>query len=142
MHTEKDADMAIDQRRIQMYQANTTQSYEIMDGMKVKTFLPLPVEVQADPEITSLLGELSPENNWGDRKKAAQKLGYMRKPEALPGLLDALPQDPFWMVRCAIIQALEFINDQAAIPTLKAVAQDDGFQVVRSHAARAVERLS
>ena len=62
--------------------------------------------------------------------------------EAVPGLLDALLGDPFWMVRCAIIQALEMIGDPWAIPTLREVAENDGFQVVRSHAAKAVERLS
>jgi HEAT repeat protein len=66
----------------------------------------------------------------------------MRNPEALPGLLDALPADPFWMVRCAIIQALEKIGDPMAIPTLQEVANSDGFQVVRSYAAKAVDRLA
>ena len=125
-----------------MYQANMTQNQEVEDKMKVFTSFPLVVEVQADSEITRLLGELSPENNWGDRKNAALKLGNMRSPEALPGLLDALPVDPFWMVRCAIIQALEMIGDASVTPTLRAVAINDRFQVVRSHAAKAVERLS
>ena len=66
----------------------------------------------------------------------------MRSPDALPGLLDALPADPFWMVRCATIQTLEMIGDQEAVPTLQEVAKSDGFQVVRSYAAKAVERLS
>ena len=66
----------------------------------------------------------------------------MRNPEALPGLLDALPVDPFWMVRCAIIQALESIGDPEAVPTLRQIAKSDRFQVVRSYAAKAVERLS
>jgi HEAT repeat protein len=68
-------------------------------------------------------------------------LGYLRNAEALPGLLQALVSDPFWMVRCAIIQALEMIADPAAIPTLKQVAREDGFQVVRSHAVKAIDRL-
>jgi len=66
----------------------------------------------------------------------------MRNPEATPGLLAALPTDPFWMVRCAIIQALEMIGDPGAIPTLREVAKSDCFQVVRSYAAKAIERLS
>ena len=125
-----------------MYQANITQTPKVMDTMNIIRTFPLAVEVRTDPKIFRLLGKLSPETAWGDRKIAAQKLGNMRSLEALPGLLDALPMDPFWMVRCAIIQALEKIGDAGAVPTLLAVAQNDSFQVVRSHAAKAVERLS
>ena len=106
------------------------------------TTLPLKVEVQPDRKLNKLLADLSPDTSWGDRQIAAQKIGYMRKPEALPGLLEALPADPFWMVRCAIIQALERIGDPGAIPTLRGIAISDRFQVVRSHAAKAIERLS
>jgi len=53
---------------------------------------------------------------WGDRQIAVKKLGNMRSPEALSGLLDALLADPFWKVRCAMIQALERIGDPGAIP--------------------------
>jgi len=60
----------------------------------------------------------------------------------LPGLLAALPEDKFWMVRCSIIQALEMIGEPGAVPALCEVAEYDGFQVVRSHAAKAVQRLS
>ena len=73
---------------------------------------------------------------------AANKIGSMRNPEALPGLLAALATDNFWMVRCAIIQALEMIGDPGAIPTLQEAAISDSFQVVRSYAAKAVDRLS
>jgi len=98
--------------------------------------------VQPDLVLSQLLADLSPEISWGDRKMAAKKLGNMRRSEALPGLLDALRSDPFWMVRCAIIQALVKIGNPAAIPTLREAAQNDSFQVVRSHAAKAIERLS
>ena len=121
------------------------QVYEypkLVDVLNAYTTLPLVVEVQPDPKVEVLLADLSPDTSWGDRKIAAQKLGCIRSPEALPGLLDALPADPFWMVRCAIIQALEMIGDPGAIPTLREVAKSDGFQVVRSHAAKAIERLS
>jgi HEAT repeat protein len=103
---------------------------------------PLEVEVQTDRELDHLLADLSPETPWGERKIAAKKIGYTRNPAALPGLLHALPSDPFWMVRCAMIQALERIGDPGAIPTLREVAESDGFQVVRSHAKKAIERLS
>ena len=66
----------------------------------------------------------------------------MRNPDALSGLLDVLPTDPFWMVRCAIIQALERIGDPRAIPTLREIEKSDGFQVVRSYDAKAIERLA
>jgi HEAT repeat protein len=66
----------------------------------------------------------------------------MRSRATIQGLLDALPSDPFWMVRCAIIQALEKIGDPRAIPTLREITKSDGFQVVRSHAEKAIEGLS
>ena len=111
---------------------------------KLNTFstLPIAIDVQPDLKLDKLLADLSPDTSWGDRQIAAQKLGYMRSSEALPGLLDALPADPFWMVRCAIIQALEMIGDPGAIPTLREIAKSDGFQAVRSYAAKAIERLS
>jgi HEAT repeat protein len=125
-----------------MFQIDTQQHPEAIDQMNTYTSLPLALVFQPDIKLYNLLAELSPDTPWGDRKIAAQKLGSMRNPEAVPGLLDALPVDPFWMVRCAIIQALEMIGDLRAIPTLREVAKSDGFQVVRSHAAKAVERLS
>ena len=125
-----------------MYQSTITQTTEVLNRMPVLNTFSQAVEVQMDSTISRLLAQLSPENSWGDRKAAARKLGYLRSPEALPGLLYALMSDPFWMVRCAVIQALEFIGDSTAVPILLMVAQNDGFQVVRSHAARAVERLS
>jgi hypothetical protein len=125
-----------------MLPVNVYQSPEVVDQMNTYRTLPLTLVVQPDIILYNLLADLSPDTPWGDRRIAAQKLGYMRNPEALPGLLDALPADPFWMVRCAIIQALEMIGDPGAIPTLREVAKSDGFQVVRSYAAKAVERLS
>ena len=89
-----------------------------------------------------MLADLSPDTPRGDRQMAAQKIGSLRNPEALPGLLAALATDKFWMVRCAIIQALDMIGDPGAIPTLQEAAICDNFQVVRSYAAKAVERLS
>jgi HEAT repeat protein len=118
------------------------QRHVVLDVLNTFTTLPIAVEVQADPRLEKLMADLSPDTPWGDRKNAARKLGYMRNPKVLPGLLSALPVDRFWMVRCAIIQALEMIGDARAIPTLREVAKNDGFQVVRSHAAKAIERLS
>jgi HEAT repeat protein len=115
---------------------------QVADKVNPFTTLPLAIEVRPDPRLAQLVADLSPDIPWGDRQIAAKKLGYMRSPEALPGLLDALPADPFWMVRCTIIQALEMIGDPEAIPTLQEVAENDGFQVVRSYAAKAIERLS
>ena len=125
-----------------MYQNTITQTQDVLNRMQVSRTIKLEFVVTAHSRIGRLLAQLSPENPWGDRKAAAQKLGYMRSTEALPGLLEALRTDPFWMVRCAVVQALEFIGDAGAVPTLQAAARDDAFQVVRSHAAKAVERLS
>jgi HEAT repeat protein len=126
-----------------MLSVNIYQRTETADRMNIFSTLPLAVEVlQPDSKLSKLLADLYPDTPWGDRQIAAKKIGYMRSPEALPGLLDALPADPFWMVRCAIIQALEMIGDPGAIPTLREVAISDGFHIVRSYAAKAVERLS
>ena len=95
-----------------------------------------------DQGLARILNDLSPQYPWCERKIAAEKLGRLRNPDALPGLLAALPGDPFWMVRCAIVQALEKIGDPGAIPVLENVAIKDSFQVVRSYAEKAVIRLS
>ena len=125
-----------------MYQSTITQTHDVLNRMQVSSTIKLQIEVPVDSRIGRLAAQLSPENPWGERKAAAQKLGYIRSTEALPALLDALLSDPFWMVRCAVIQALEFIGDSTAVPALLMTAQNDSFQVVRSHALRAVERLS
>lgn len=119
-----------------------TQGSEVLDRMVTFNMFPVAVETQEAPEFYKWLADLSPDTSWGERKIAARELGCTRNPAALPGLLEALPDDPFWMVRCAIIQALEMIGDSAAIPTLREVEKRDCFQVVRSHAAKAIERLS
>lgn len=124
-----------------MLTANFNQRPEVTDQMNAYRIPPLSLVVP-DIKLYKLLADLSPDTPWGERKIAAKRLGSIRSPEALPGLLDALPADPFWMVRCAIIQALEMIGDSGAIPTLREIANSDGFQVVRSHAAKAIERLS
>jgi len=122
---------------------NLDQRMEVADRTNTfTTALPAAIEIQPDRILEKLLADLSPDTSWGDRQIAAQKLGYMRSPEALPGLLDAMPADPFWMVRCAIIQALERIAGPGAIPTLREAAKSDRFQVVRSYAAKAIGRLS
>jgi HEAT repeat protein len=125
-----------------MLTINTNLRPEETDLMQpIKTF-PLAFEVQIDSETEQILAELSPEVSWGERQQAAKRIGYTKDPAALPGLLAALPGDPFWMVRCAIIQAVEMIGDPQAVPALQEVVEFDNYQVVRSYAAKAVERLS
>ena len=119
--------------------AESTQSKIDSQVAAVKVFSSI---VELEPELAELIASLSTENSWGERQNAARKLGYLRCQAAVPALLDALPIDPFWMVRCAIIQALELIGDPAAVPVLEQAAVSDSFQVVRSYAAKAVERLS
>ena len=115
---------------------------QFVDRVNPLISLPVAVEQGLDPEVAKLVADLSPETPWGDRQIAARRLGRMRSFEALPGLLDALPSDPFWMVRCAMIQAVEMIGNPGAIPTLREVVESDPFQVVRSYAAKAIERLA
>ena len=118
------------------------QETQVYEKIRIATPLSLPVKAKRDRKLERLQLDLSPSRSWGERKNAAQHLGYGRYDQAVPALLKALPNDPFWMVRCAIIQALEMIGDLAAIPVLEEVAAQDSFQVVRSHAAKAVERLT
>ena len=118
------------------------QENKVYEKTRIATQISFPVKAKRDHKLERLQSELSPSNSWGQRRNAAQQLGYGRYEQAVPGLLKALPNDPFWMVRCAIIQALEMIGDPTAIPVLEEVAVQDGFQVVRSHAAKAVERLT
>lgn len=125
-----------------MFQTKINQPTAGVNKRNTSTIFPFVAEVQPTKKTEKLLAALSPDTSWGERQIAAQKLGYLRDNDALPGLLDALPGDSFWMVRTAIIQALEKIGDSRAIPTLESVANDDGFQVVRSHAKKAIERLS
>jgi HEAT repeat protein len=118
------------------------QETQIFEKTKVTPQYALPVKRIHDPRLKQLLRDLNPTRPWGQRKIAAQQLGYARTAEAIPALLKALPNDPFWMVRCAIIQALEMIGDPIAVPVLEEVALQDGFQVVRAYATKAVERLA
>ena len=104
--------------------------------------VPLIVTVGYDPSLEGLIANLAPNIPWGERKHAAETLGNLGNPDAVPALTEALPIDPFWMVRTAIIQAIEKIGDGKAIPTLMEVAETDQFQVVRAYAAKAVERLA
>jgi len=119
-----------------MLTLNFDQRPEVADRMNA---LPLALIVQPDIELHQLLADLSPDTPWGTAR-SPPKIG-LQAGQALPGLLAALPVDPFWMVRCAIIQALEIIGDPGAISTLQEVAESDSFQVVCSYAAKAVERL-
>ena len=118
------------------------QENQVVEKIRIAPPISLPVKAKRDHKLERLQLELSPSNSWGQRKNAAQQLGYGRYEQAVPALLKAQSNDPFWMVRCAIIQALEMIGDPAAIPVLEEIALQDGFQVVRSHAAKAVERLT
>lgn len=125
-----------------MFPTIDQEQSQLVDRVNPLVSLPVAVELRPDPVVAKLLADLSPETPWGDRQVAARRLGRMRSYEALPGLLDALPSDPFWMVRCAMIQAVEMIGNPGAIPTLGEVAESDPFQVVRSYAAKAIERLA
>ena len=124
-----------------MYTAIVDQRFQEVDTGEAFTTLLVAVKFQPDPKRTKLIANLSPDTPWSDRKRAAQRLGYMRCQEALPELLSAMSADPFWMVRYAIIQAVVMIGNLDAIPTLQDVALNDGFQVVRSYATKAIEML-
>jgi len=124
-----------------MYQENFNQQAEVLDQMKSLAAISVAIKVQPDHEALQLLANLFADVAWGNRQAAARKLGYMKCHEAVPALVEALPDDPFWMVRCDIIQALEKIGDPLAIPVLRQVSKNDGFQVVRAYATKAIERL-
>jgi HEAT repeat protein len=125
-----------------MLSTNSTQQVERSENLQGGNALPLAVFSQLDLLLIFLLGDLSPEKPWPVRKEAAQKLADHPGPESVQGLLNALPNDPFWMVRCAIIQSLVRIGDPKALDTLNHLVQKDRFQIVRSYAINAIEQLS
>jgi HEAT repeat protein len=126
---------------MKMYQANYDQQQEVLVQMNPFSGTSVAIKVQQDHQVAQLLANLSTDVAWGNRQAAARKLGHIKCQEAVPALVEALPDDPFWMVRCDIIQALEKIGDPRAIPALRQVSKNDGFQVVRAYAAKAIERL-
>jgi HEAT repeat protein len=107
----------------------------------VKTSPPQKIGSLRNSEIYTFLSQLSPDTPWGDRQHAAQRLGYMRSKKAVPSLIAALANEPFWMVRYTIVQALEKIGASVSVPTLSIIAETDDFQVVRSTASKAVARI-
>ena len=121
-----------------MLTENVIQKKDIPD----LSSLPVAIEPDLDHELINLVACLAPGTPWGDRQIAAQRLGNKRDQRAVPALLEALPDDNFWMVRCAIIQALEKIGDPKAVPTLRKVEVNDAFQIVQSYACKAIERLT
>ena len=125
-----------------MLSQNQTIQPEALEKKDIVASWPLNFVVIEDSQVDSLLSDLDPVMPWAVRKAAAQRLGDHPCPQALQGLLDHLPTDPFWMVRCAIIQTLERTGDPGAVPVLQAVAQNDSFQVVRAYAAKAVDSLT
>jgi len=124
-----------------MLQLQVNQKSVKVDRKRVAAFHDSQHE-PVDRQLDLLISQLSLESNWGERQRAARKLGYMGRTEAVAPLLTALPTDPFWMVRSAIIQALEKIGDTRAIPTLRRVEQEDAFLTVRQNAAKAIATLS
>lgn len=125
-----------------MLSAPLTQQPFVDERFRPSYRFPSPATPQRDPQVERWLADLSPDVAWGDRQRAAKRLGNLRSRDALPGLLAALTNDPFWMVRQAIIQALEKIDDPAAIPILEDVAVQDDFLTIRSYAEKAVGTLS
>ncbi|MGD8604853.1 MAG: HEAT repeat domain-containing protein [Anaerolineales bacterium] len=104
--------------------------------------VPIKNDVRLERELEDLLVNLNPDTPWRERQIAAQKLGNLANPNALPAMLNFLRADPFWMVRCALIQAVEIIGDIGAVATLQEVAAADDFEIVRGYAAQAIERLT
>lgn len=125
-----------------MLQLNVNQKSVKMDQKRMPAAFVDSRHKSLDGQLDLLISQLSQESNWGERQRAARKLGYLGRSEAVSPLLTALPADPFWMVRCAIIQALEKIGDARAIPTLRRVEEEDAFLTVRQHAAKAITTLS
>ena len=125
-----------------MLKMSVDQKLQVVETLNTYSAFPIAIEVQPVSPLDQLVAGLSPDTPWFERKIAAQKLGCMGCPEAVPVLLSALWNDPFWMVRCAVIQALEMIGDPRVIPALQEIAGNDSFQVVRSYAANAIKWLS
>jgi hypothetical protein len=66
----------------------------------------------------------------------------MRKKEAIPTLLEALPEHRVWIVRNPIIQAFEVISSRDAIPALQVVVHNDSLRDNRLRVRKAIDHLS
>ena len=115
-----------------MLKMNLDQNTQVVEAWNTYSAFPIAIEVQPASPLDELTANMSHDVPWFERKIAAQKLGCTESSEAIPVLLSALRNDPFWMVRCAVIQALERIGDPGIIPALQEAAVHDGFQAVRS----------
>jgi HEAT repeat protein len=125
-----------------MYQATMVQTLQQMNPAGAAVTLPVSVETQTDDVLGQLLDTLSTSPYWPERQAAAIRLGDLGGDEAHAGLVAALPDDPFWMVRCTIVQSLERIGKADSMPVLQATAERDPNQVVRQYAAATVQYLS
>jgi HEAT repeat protein len=125
-----------------MFAANVNQTTEMVNKGLTMRAVPIKNDVRLERELEDLLVNLNPDTPWRERQIAAQKLGNLANPNALPAMLNFLRADPFWMVRCALIQAVEIIGDIGAVATLQEVAAADDFEIVRGYAAQAIERLT
>ena len=125
-----------------MYQERVNQNIEIKEAAYPFAVYVDEREEGIKKELEALLQNLATNSEWYERKIAAQKIGRMRYADAIPGLANALDNDPFWLVRCAVIQALAAIGDPRAIPALRKAEKDDRFQIVKSCASAVVKSLN
>jgi HEAT repeat protein len=94
----------------------------------------------ATPAIPRLSEMLRTAEDWKDRERAADALGWTRSPEAVPVLLEALG-DLSWRVQYEAVTALGRVGSGEALPMLAAVRQEHWFGPVRRAAARAIEAI-
>lgn len=80
-------------------------------------------------------------NNLLIREAAAQSLGKIGDPAAVPRLIPALTDKSFAM-KYSTIKALENISDMSALPFLRKVADGDADTFLRGEALKAISSIS
>jgi hypothetical protein len=97
---------------------------------------------RAAQSASALIALIGCEPNHGVRRAAAEALGRLGDPAAVPDLRERLRADENWSVRQAAAQALGRLGDPAAVPDLlERLRSDDEPWNVRSGAAGALGRL-
>lgn len=91
----------------------------------------------AVPRLTQVLRSGSA---GGDARHAAEVLGWIRSPEAVPALIEALSASS-WRLQWEAATALGRIGSREALPALEALEREHWFTPVRRAAAKARESI-
>jgi len=95
-----------------------------------------------ESRVARYINELRCDRDDDDREDAAEHLGRLGDPRAVPALVQALLSDPDDDVREEAAEALGRIGDARALPALRHAAATDDDKSVRKEAREAIERIA